>query len=225
VKELEMSVPKIRLLVVTVILAASAFAFVVDLQNAPNIEALLPELQGQSPEEVRALIIRRLGPPTRDVGSGLQIEQWDVDGGVLTFHPLTGPTFEKNREVIHLISTDNPAALCLFGSYEMVTRPEGRYGMKYWLGDVSLSADRYTYTDSRNFLEHRDKQGNNFFMLHPNGMVQVKYSSGVTPETRLEDLRDGSLVAIVTNRTSMFLAFEGKEMQFQMEKDWENYWN
>jgi hypothetical protein len=204
------------------------------------LRPLIQQVQGKDPGQVRDVIVRQLGPPARDIGSGFQIEQWDVDGGVLTFHTLQGPTFLKHGVLTHLIRTNNPPALCLFGRYEMVTASESQYRMKYWLGNVFLSDDCYNYTDSCDNLDHRQKQSNNFFMLHPKGLVQVKYSSGVTPETRLEDLPDDSLVAIVTfatpdrrvsktyrivtNRTSMSLAFEGDGMQFQMTKGWVNYW-
>jgi hypothetical protein len=209
-------------------------------QGTPSIESLTKELQEKGPEEVRALIVRRFGPPVRNVGSGLQIEQWDVDGGILTFHPPQGPTFKKGGRLTRLIHTTNPAALCLFGSYEMVTQKEGRPAMLYYLGDLSLSADHYRFTDSRSNLDHRSMQKTNFFMLNPDGTVEVRYASGVRPETRLEDLPDGSPVATVTfvtptrrsnktyriiaNRTSMELAFQGEETSFKLTRGWVNYW-
>jgi hypothetical protein len=226
-------------MLLSMILAASLL-FAQGPHKTPNIESLTQEVQGKGPEEVRALIVRRFGPPAREVGSGLQIEEWDVDGGILTFHPLQGPTFQKGGVLTRLIRTTNPAAVCLFGSYEMVTEPEGHLAMLYWIGDVSLSADHYRFTDSGSNLDHRDKQKNNFFMLHPEGLVEVKYASGVSAETRMEDLPDGSPVATVTfsapngrisatyrivaNRSSMSLAFQGKGMPFQMKKSWVNYW-
>jgi len=219
---------------------AGSLLFAQEPHKTPNIESLTQEVQGKGPKEVRALIVRRFGPPAREVGSGLQIEEWDVDGGILTFHPLQGPSFQKGRVFIRLIRTTNPAALCLFGSYEMDTKPEGRLGMRYYVGDLSLSADHYRFTDSRSNLDHRNKQKDSFFMLHPDGLVEVKYASGVSAETRLEDLPDGSPVATVTlsalnrrfsvsyrivaNRSSMSLAFQGKEMSFRLTRGWVNYW-
>ena len=218
----------------------SALLFAQAPHKTPNIDSLTQEVQGKGPEDVRALIVRRFGPPAREVGSGVQIEQWDVDGGVLTFHPGTGPTFQKSGVLVRLMRTTNPAALCLFGGYEMDTGPEGRLAMFYYLGDLSLSADHYRFTDSGNNLDHRNKQKNNFFMLHPEGLVEVEYASGVSAETRLEDLPDGGPVAAVTfstpdrrfsttyrivaNRPSMSLAFQGKGMTFQLRKGWVNYW-
>lgn len=208
--------------------------------KTPNIESLTQELEGKGPDDVRALIVRRFGPPARDVGSGIQIEQWDVDGGILTLHPLQGPTFTKGGVLTHLMRTTNPAALCLFGSYEMDTGPEGHPSMFYYFGDLSLSFDHYKFTDSGSNLDHRSRQKSNFFMLHPDGLVEVKYASGVSAGTRLEDLSNGSPVAmvrfsapngpfsatyrIVANRSSMSLAFQGKGMPFQLTKGWVNYW-
>ena len=113
--------------------------------------------------------------------------------------------------------------------------------MSYWLGNVSLVANsRYKYTDGRSNLDHRAEQRENFFILHPNGSVQITYAPGVTPETRLEDLPDGTTVATVTvagqdgrsshayrivaYRTSMSLAFEAEAMSFRLRKGWVNYW-
>lgn len=220
---------------------AGSLVYSAAAQGGPEIDSLTREMQGKTPDQIRALIVQRFGAPARDVGSGLQIEQWDVAGGVLTFHPIQGPTFEKDGVRTRLLRTTNPAALCLFGSYEMVTQPEGPYGLRYYLGNIVLSADRYRFIDSRSNEDHRKQQANNFFMLHPEGLARVKYSPGVTPATRLEDLPDNSSVGtvsfvtpdgrqrktyrIVANRTSMSLSLEGKEEAFQVTKGWVNYWH
>ncbi len=210
--------------------------------TTPTIDALVPHLAGKRPAEVRALIIERLGPPARDVGSGLRIDQWDIDGGLLTFHPVTGPTFDKGGESTRLIRTSNPVALCLFGTYEMATAPEEPHGTTYWLGNVSLSRNlRYRYADGHQNLDRRSRQRDNFFMRNPIGRIRVRYAPGVTPQTRLEDLPDGSLVATVTftarrrrasqtyrivaSRTQRTLAFEGEAMPFQLDRAWVNYWH
>lgn len=235
-----MNSPKPRLFVTAAVFLVVAFASAQYVPNAPVVNALIPELQGKSREEVRIAIIHRVGWPAREVGSGLQIEQWDVDGGVLTFHPVEGPNFQRYGQRTWLIHTNNPVALNLFGKYEMYTTPEGGYRMRYWLGNLSLSGDAYTYTDNRQNLEHPEQQKTNFFMHHTSGSVEVRYPQGVTPKTRLEDMPDDSTVAIltfispdrqfrktyriVTNRTSMSLAFGGKDMSFEMTKSWENFW-
>jgi len=211
------------------------------IPQSPAIEALIPEIQGKQPDEVRALIVARFGPPARNLGSGLRIDQWDVDGGALTFHPVEGVTFEKRGERTRLIRTTNLAASCLFGNYEMVTLPAGGGGISYWLGTVSLGADaRYKYTDSRQNLDRRAEQRENFFILHPTGSAQITYALGVTPKTRLEDLPDGTAIAtvafvgqdgrssnayrLVAYRTSMSLAFEAEAMSFRLSRGWVNYW-
>ncbi len=72
------------------------------------------------------MISKRLGPPQRDNGSGVRIEQWDVSGGVLTFHPYTGPTFfnRKAQKFFRLLRTTNPVHANLLQSYEMTTLPD-----------------------------------------------------------------------------------------------------
>jgi hypothetical protein len=236
-----MTLLRASIFVATAALSAMPSSTAEDSPQTPSIEALVPKLQGRGPAKVRALIIEKFGPPAREVGSGLRIEQWDVDGGVLTFHPLTGPTFDNGGVCTRLIRTTNLVAQCLFGSYEMVTLPEGPHGMSYWLGSVSLSSDsHYEYTDGRQNPENRAGQRDNFFMLNPAGSTKVRYASDVTPRTRLEDLPDRSTVATVTfvarnrragksyrivaYRCAMALAFEGEAMSFQMDRGWVNYW-
>jgi len=221
---------------------AAVVAFILTLgslsaQLGPGVDSLQKEIQSKSPTEVRNLIIARFGPPTREVGSGLQIEQWDVDGGVLTFHPLTGATFKKAGVVTRLIHTNNPVGLCLFGNYEMTTLPAAN-GTRYWLGNVVLSNETYAFNDSRDNLDHRQNQAKNFFMLHPKGRVLVRYSESVTATTRLEDLPQGTTVArvtfvagqfkqtyrIITNPTEMSLAFEADGAPFLLGRAWVDYW-
>jgi hypothetical protein len=206
-----------------------------------EIDALTSEIQGLEPAEVRAAIVRRFGSPARDIGSGLSIEQWDVAGGVLTFHPLTGPTFAKDEVSTRLIRTTNPAGDCLVGSYEMTTLPDpANHGNCFWLGNVALNSEgRYRFTGGPNGSP-RPGQEDNYFMRHPEGTARVEYAAGVTPRTRLEDLADSTRVATVTfacdgggsmsymivaHGSSMRLAFEGSEpLSFRMNKGWVSYW-
>ena len=213
---------------------------IASVARGEDLDALKAEIQGKQPEEIRALIIR-LGPPARNIGSGVRTSEWDVEGGVLSFSLSAGPAFDRGPIHIWLLRTNNPAALSLFGHYGMTTKPEAPYGMCYDLGDLSLSWDlRYRYVDSHAFLDHRKRQAGNFFMLHPSGRLQINYASGVTAATRLEDLPDGSLVArlnflardgrsskeiqVLTDRTSRVLEFGGADLQFRMEKPWVNLW-
>jgi hypothetical protein len=206
-----------------------------------DLAALKAEIQGKQPDEVRALIIGRFGPPARTFGSGFRIETWDVGGGVLMFHPASGPSFDEGGQSVWLMRTNNPAGLCLYGHYEMAIKPEPPSRMAYSLGDLYMTWDSsYIFTVSRASSEHRQGQAKNFFPLHPTGRVEVKYAPGVTAETRLEDLPDGSLVAtlkfvaglsgsseqyrVIANRTERKLRFAGEGMPFEMEKGWVNYW-
>ncbi len=97
-----------------------------EIADAPKaIQDLAASIQGKSPVEVRAAIVKHLGTAKRDVGSGLRIEQWDTSDGVLTFHPLLGATFvdPKAKKFFRLIRTTNPLRACLLQSYEMTTLP------------------------------------------------------------------------------------------------------
>ncbi len=212
-------------------------------QSGDEIAALTQTIQGKSPDEVRDVIVQQFGPPERNVGFGLRIEQWDVARGVLTFHPLQGPSFAKGGVHTRLMRTNNTADDCLFGSYEMKTLPDpANYGTRFWLGNVTLPSDgRYHYEDSGQNLARRTAQSKNFFMLYPEGKAVVEYAAGITGRTRLEDVSDGRRIAtvtfsandgpatqaydIITSRTSMDLTVESTEsIPFQMEKGWVNYW-
>jgi hypothetical protein len=202
-----------------------------------DLDPLRAEIQGKKPDEVRALIIRRFGPPAREVGSGFQIEEWDVNGGVLVYHPAVGPSFNKGGDLVWLMHTNNPAGLCLYGQYEMAAKPELPSG----LGDLYVTWDSsYTFLGSRESSEYRKAHADDFFTLHPTGRVEVRYAPGVTAETRLEDLPDGSLVAtltfvpasggpskdyrIIASRTWRKLRLTGEAQPFEAEKGWVNYW-
>jgi len=206
-----------------------------------SLDGLEAEIQGKQPDEVRELMVRRLGPPARILGSGFRIEEWDVDAGILTFHPAVGPSFEKGGKRVWLMHTVNPAGLCLYGHYQMTANPEPPYGMKYYLGDLYVAWDSsYIFSFHPARTEDRKSQADNFFVLHRRGRVEVKYASGVTVETRLEDVPDGALIATLTfvarpprsvmvyrilaDHTGRMLRFAGEPMPFELDKGWVNYW-
>jgi hypothetical protein len=211
------------------------------MARCQDLDALKVEIQGKQPDEVRALIGRRFGPPTHTFGSGFLIEAWDVNGGLLVFHPADGPSFQNGGKRVWLMRTNNPAGLCLYGKYEMATKPESPSGTIYPIGYLYVAWDSsYKFRVERATSEPWKGPANDFFLLHPAGRVEVKYAFGVTAETRLEDLPDGSLVATVTfaaasgrsskdyriiaNRTDRMLRFADDATPFKMEKGWLNYW-
>jgi hypothetical protein len=61
------------------------------IAEAPEpIQKLAADLKGKPAKEVRQEIIKQFGPAQRDIGSGFQIEQWDLYDGVLTFTSADG---------------------------------------------------------------------------------------------------------------------------------------
>lgn len=210
---------------------------------APNdIAKFAATLQGKSPEQIRGLIEAKYGAPDRDIGSGLVIEQWDIAGGTLTFHPLAGPSFDNGKTVLRLMKTTNLLKDCLFGSYEMYTLPDPNiHGNQFWIGNVSLTDSKYEFTDSNSNLDHRDGQKSNFFINNPAGTVQIDYLQNNTPKTKLEDLADNHLVVTIefsstdgtshkkfdisVDSTPMQLDFESDNIPFEMNRCWPNCWN
>jgi hypothetical protein len=215
-----------------------------DITDAPKpIQELASKIQGKSPAEIRAVIIGSSGPPQRNVGSGLRIEQWDRSDGVLTFHPWTGPTFfdKKAQKFFRLLQTHNPAGSNILDGYEMMTLPDPN-GSCLWLGNVKFGPkSAYKFVDSRQFRDQRAAQTGNFFMLHPSGSVEVRYVAPVTRGTLLESVAEGATVAqlvftsadhkhqatfsITSSERERRLVFGAdKPLSFQMDTSWKNFW-
>ena len=217
-----------------------------DISNAPKaMQELSASIQGKRSDEVRAAIIERLGPAQRNVGSGYRIEQWDTADGVLTFHPATGPTFSdpKTKTCFRLLRTSNPAAANILQSYEMMTLPDpANHGTQCWLGNIKFGRNAtYQFTDSGQFPKQRAAQTENFFMLHPNGTVEVRYVAPITPVTLLESVAEGATIAhlvfgsadhkhqatfsITSSERARNLVFgSDKPLTFYMDTSWRSFW-
>jgi len=225
--------------------ASGLLAQAPQLTGAPEpIQALATGIQGKSPGEVRQEMITRYGPAPRDIGSGLQIEQWTLYGGVLTFHPLVGPTFsDKAGRLFWLIRTTNPVGKNIVDSYEMFTLPDSEnHGTRFWLGNVKFGADgSYRFVDSGQHVRHRANQRGNFFIEHPEGMVTVRYPEGITADTLLESLPEDTIVAhleflsadgnakaafsIKSSKRARILTFSADTpLSFALYTSWRNHW-
>ena len=207
------------------------------------VAELAGEIQRKTPEEIHAIIVNRLGRQSRHVGSGFDIEEWDIAGGTLTYHPAVGVFFRKNGERKRLLQTSNRVGECLFGSYEMATTAIQTDGVRYWLGNLRLESNgAYQFTDSGQFPEQRSGQRGNFFFEHPTGTSRVSYSKGITADSILEQLPHNSRIAEIVFTTAdksasatysisssdedTRLKFESDTPQsFEMDKSWEHYWN
>lgn len=211
----------------------------------PEIQPILPLVQGKSGGEIRKIIVDHFGPAHRTTGSGIISERWDIANGVLTFNPAVGPSFTpKGQSKIHLLATHNPIKTNLLGGYEMVSpASHNPNGVKCWLGNLQIQPDlSYTYKDSGQFPDKSSRQAaTNFFYLHPLGAVEIEYASGVTDEVLLETLPTNSVVAslhfraadgrvqqtftITSDEPGRRLTFGGPATaSFEMDKGWESFW-
>ena len=228
------------------VFASAARAQAPKISDAPqSIRELSSVIQGKRPDDARAEIIKRLGKPHRDVGSGVRIEQWDLPEGVLTFHPGTGPAFAdaKAGKIIRLVQTSNPAGSNILTGYEMTTTPDPKnHGTRFWLGNLEFGRGAsYRFTDSGQHSGKRDGQAGNFFMLHPAGTVEIRYDAPVTADTLLETLAGGTVVAhliftsadragratfsIRSSERDRTLAFGADTpLPFAMNAGWKNHW-
>ena len=171
------------------------------MKDAPEeIRALARELQGKEPDEMRETIIRRVGNRGRDVGFGLCIEQWDLAGGTLTLHPITGPVFERDGMSYRLMQTRDPAGKCLLGSYEIATLPRpGTHGSCFWFGNMTLSPDgRYHYRDQWTVPKRTLRSRRQPLHGLPRRDVQSRIRPRCDRGDALEDLADGTRIATIT---------------------------
>lgn len=169
------------------------------LPHSPtSIQKLAKELQGKKGDEVANAIIKQFGPAARDVGSGVSIQQWDVESGVLTYSLGLARFRPKGGKVVWLTATINKALLALTtDTFEITTLPESQ--MKYWLGNLRLKPDStYEFVDSGESLDHRVGQTQNFFIKHYNGRYEIQFAPGCKDDTVLEQLADGTLLCSVT---------------------------
>jgi hypothetical protein len=217
-------------------------AMAVRLSEVPKtIRDLAKAIQGNTPAQMRETMIRQYGA-SRHVGSGLDIEAWDVAGGLLVFHPLTGPFFDSNsKQQIWLLATNNRALPNLLGAFEMTTTPD-RDGMHYWLGDLSLRPDRtYVFGSSNDFPEQWAVRSDNFFKQHPSGTFEIQYEAGCTDETLLEGLPNNAVLCqlvllpmgggrtadysvLVSTDERRLIVRSAAGMDFEMKKWWSEFW-
>ncbi len=206
------------------------------------LQALVSEIQNKAPNVVREIIVEQYGQGDRDIGSGFRIEQWDINGGVLTFHPATGVYFEENGVLHSLIETTNNVKEAVFGSYEMSSLPDhNNHGTSYWLGNLELLDGGYSFKRSRTSHEKELVIGESYFFLHPSGTALIEYESESIRGNKLENVKDGSAIAtitftsknnvdtikynIVTRKSAKMLFFSRKKgINFKMDKAWGSYW-
>jgi hypothetical protein len=209
-----------------------------NLRDSPaSIQNLAKEVQGKVNNDVRAAIVKRFGPPTRDVGSGVSIEQWNIESGVLTYS-LGLASFWRSGRKVWVTQTANKALPTLTeNTFEMYTKAEPQ--LKYWIGNVSLKPDlSFEFVDSGQSPDHRTRQSQNFFIKHPAGRFAIQFSAGCSADTILERLpeatvfcnltfspADGSPPAsydIIVYPSSRLLAFRTRKrpLTFLLEKGW-----
>jgi hypothetical protein len=209
-----------------------------NLQNLPvAIQKLAKDIQGKKGDELASIIAKDFGPAARDVGSGVSIQQWDVESGVLTLSRGLVSFRASGRKPVWLTATVSKALPSLLAeTFEMYTLPSPQ--MKYWLGNLSLRTDsRYEFVDSGSNLDHRGDQTQNLFIKHPDGRFAIHFAPGCTADTVLEHLPDGTTLGsltfspandgpdvnyeVVVYASEKRLVFSSKDaLSFSMGKQW-----
>jgi hypothetical protein len=213
-----------------------------------RLAALKPKLQGKSPDQVLDIVTKELGQPTRIIGSGVRVPQWDIAGGLLTVDRRQGPTFTLDGSNLWLIDTLNLAAPNIVGGYEMTTVADpNNFGNRFWMGNLDLRQNgHYSFRLSNSFPKERAQNPSNFFFEHLSGTYVIEYPPGITATSALEKLTDNALLATLHftadnakdagDKASMSLRLDinwrlihfgpigDKPLTFQMDKAWERYW-
>lgn len=164
----------------------------------PKVAAIKAEIQRKKPEEIRAIIVKYLGEHTRNMGSGINYEVWDTQGGRLVLAEGGDfPTFDNEQGVrIYLIDTTNLVGENLFGRYEMLSKPLPS-GYNDWLGELWLYKNlKYKFVDSKRYHVPRAKKYDIFFLEYPEGKIEVHYAPGISAKTRLEEVKKGTVAKI-----------------------------
>ena len=191
-------------------------------------------------KEALAEGVREFGEPSRDVGSGLSIPEWNLDGGVLEVHPLVGPTFRfDDGTIVWLIPTRNPAEENVLQDFEMTTPANpANHGTRFWIGDVRITKNRlYHYTDSGMNRHDRGDQSGNSFLNHPDGRIEVIWTKGIDANSCLESLGERQIANLRFVANDGKTAFEAGVVSsdqirrlsilgptFEMDRGWVHYW-
>ena len=191
------------------------------------VAKLLPDIQEKSLDEVRCLIIKKLGKP-RTVD---RIEKWDIADGALTFYRYFGPSFHdtKSNNKYWLIKTNTRVEENIFAQYAM------RASDRRFIGFLTIDSDsKYNFKES-------GAKSDNFFARNPVGKVSVTYPGSVKPDTLLASLEENTIIAhlvftsndsdysaaysITSSKNSRRLDFVGNgEMPFSMYKFWKDFY-
>ncbi len=216
--------------------------------SSPAIEPPLPQriadfrlaIQHMDDKQVLAEATKRFGPSDHDPGSGVSMPCWDIDGGTLMCHPLSGPTFTTaGGKFVWLLWTKNPVRSNIVGYYEATTLPDPKnHGNCKWIGGLDLhDGGTYAWRDAKNGLDAGD-QSRNFFMLHTRGTVNIELSPGVSEETLLEDFGVGTVshlnfkadtgetfrCGLMSHGNARLLTLEWPDKPCELHRGWKKQW-
>ncbi len=166
------------------------------------IAQLKSKIQGKKSDEVLAIIRAQFGMETRSTGSGIYMPQWDIGGGVLTFHPYRGPNFSRGTpnypwvypsSGVMLIDTHNSVSDNLPGTYTMSTLLND-YRTRFVVGQVALFGGKYRFEPITETLAYSVKDVSNFFTAYPSGTCRTVYPKNVKQSSMMENLADQSVI-------------------------------
>lgn len=165
------------------------------LKSAPfSVRILAAALPGKPWWLMRLAFMARFGRADRDIGSGVYIEEWDLPEGMLRLSEGRGPLFfEKGSgQLMPLLRTVNPLEACLLN-----TSCDVRLGRGYYAGNLKLRPDS-TYSRDGQFVAPASVATPRSFLLeHSVGRVEIHYAAGITPGSLLEEIPDGTTVAVM----------------------------
>jgi hypothetical protein len=204
------------------------------------VEQFKAKIADMDAQQVLEAAAAQFGQPSRNVGSGLSIPQWDIADGVVTVHPLVGPTFRRADKTTWLIPTSNPARENLLRDFEITTLPDPKnHGTQLWIGTVRITPEgTYRFEDGGSNLRARGDQSSNFFMSHTEGHVEIIWDLGVHAHSHLENLGHRQIARLrFTSKygdsrleCSVSSSAESRRLSiiassFEMNAGWLHYWS
>lgn len=170
-----------------------------------QIRVLAREIEGLEDYQIYDLVRERYGEPHRTGGSGIWYTEWDIAGGTLQVVVGAGDvTFRypgawpRSAQSVSLFRTYPPAKRRVTLGMELYTIADTAMGR--WVGSVQVDLhQRYHFRPASGTYPSSPRQPPlAFFARNPTGTVRIEYADGLSPETTLEDLEDGTKVATIT---------------------------
>jgi hypothetical protein len=145
-------------------------------------------------------ILKQFGKPTGDKGGpGLAIPYWKLNNGTITFEIFHGVTYSNDTETWDLSKIESSFGKVMNQQWINVLSLPYK-DVNYGIGYLQKEGDgTYTFKYNSSFdNELKDFQKDSFFVNNKKGKWNIKFEQGYNFDTRLEKVKDGTVMAYIT---------------------------